>query len=182
MRRKDKSLAILKANILFEQRNLESKGLIKEEINLPIQKEADKEADKEGEDRRVSINTEEIRRLAKFLYTHLNSEVGYEGIRVGPFKGVLTYESEMKNYYNKNEGDDFEIKVNDNPDSPFFKGIIFSLKPDALRRTPNADNDNLIVNFFKNLTSQIVKGGKFTVHESSIKRDNMVVNLKVVDA
>ena len=31
MRIKDKSLAMLKANILFEQRNLKSKGLIKEE-------------------------------------------------------------------------------------------------------------------------------------------------------
>lgn len=31
MRRKDKSLAMIKANILFEQRNLKSKGLIKEE-------------------------------------------------------------------------------------------------------------------------------------------------------
>lgn len=30
MRRKDKSLAMLKANILFEQRNLKSKGVIKE--------------------------------------------------------------------------------------------------------------------------------------------------------
>jgi len=36
MRRKDKSLAMLKANILFEQRNLKSKGLIKEDTSLPI--------------------------------------------------------------------------------------------------------------------------------------------------
>lgn len=36
MRRKDKSLAMLKANILFEQRNLESKGLIKEDRDTEL--------------------------------------------------------------------------------------------------------------------------------------------------
>lgn len=36
MRRKDKSLAMLKANILFEQRHLESKGLIKEDRDTEL--------------------------------------------------------------------------------------------------------------------------------------------------